>query len=85
VAVRRPALREVARLVRRVTAVDPVVPLAAVTVVDPVVQLAVVTVVDPVVQLAVVTVVATGGRREIADRVRPAEIVTIEIDRRARH
>jgi len=73
VAVRRPALREVARLVRRVTAVDPVVPLAAVTVVD------------PVVQLAVVTVVATGGRREIADRVRPAEIVTIEIDRRARH
>lgn len=72
-AVRRPALREVARLVRRVTAVDPVVPLAAVTVVD------------PVVQLAVVTVVATGGRREIADRVRPAEIVTIEIDRRARH
>jgi hypothetical protein len=69
---RRPALREVVRLVRRVTAADRVV------------QLAVLTVVDPAVQLAAVTVVATGGRREIADRVRPAEIVTIEIDRRAR-
>ena len=68
---RRPALREVARLVRRVTAADPVVRR--------------VPAVDPVVQLAAVTVVASGGRREIADRVRPAEIETIVIDRRARH
>ena len=68
---RRPALREVARLVRPVTAADPVARL--------------VTAADPVVQLAVVTVVASGGRREIADRVRPAEIETIVIDRRARH
>lgn len=83
---RRPALREVARLVRRVTAADPVARLVRrVTAVDPVVHLAAVTVVDPVVPLAAVTVVATVGRREIADRVRPAEIVTIEIDRRARH
>lgn len=69
---RRPARREVARRVRRVTAADRVVQLAAVTV-------------DPVVRLAVVIVVATGARRGIADRVRPAEIVTIEIDRHARH
>ena len=48
------------------------------------VQLAAVTV-DPVVRLAVVIVVATGARQGIADRVRPAEIVTIEIDRPARH
>jgi hypothetical protein len=80
---RRPARREVARRVRRVTAADRVVQLAVV-IVDRVVQLAVVTV-DRVVQLAVVTVAATGGRRGIADRVRPAEIVTIEIDRHARH
>ena len=69
---RRPARREVARRVRRVTAADRVVQLAAVTV-------------DPVVRLAVVIVVATGARQGIADRVRPAEIVTIEIDRPARH
>ena len=48
------------------------------------VQLAAVTV-DPVDRLAAVTVVATGARQGIADRVRPAEIVTIEIDRHARH
>ena len=71
VATPRPARREVARRVRRVTAADRVVQLAAVTV-------------DPVVRLAVVIVVATGARQGIADRVRPAEIVTIEIDRPAR-
>ena len=48
------------------------------------VQLAAVTV-DPVDRLAAVTVVATGARQGIADRVRLAEIVTIEIDRPARH
>jgi hypothetical protein len=69
---RRPARREVAHRVRRVTAADRVVQLAAVTV-------------APVVRLAVVIVVATGARQGIADRVRPAEIVTIEIDRPARH
>jgi hypothetical protein len=78
---RRPARREVAHRVRRVTAVDRVVQLTAV---DRVVQLAAVTV-APVVRLAVVIVVATGARQGIADRVRPAEIVTIEIDRPARH
>jgi hypothetical protein len=69
---RRPARREVAHRVRRVTAADRVVQLAVVTV-------------DPVDRLAVVIVVATGARQGIADRVRPAEIVTIEIDRPARH
>jgi hypothetical protein len=68
---RRPALREVVRLVLLVTVVR------VVRVVRPVVVTA-----APVVQPAAV-IVATGGRQGIVDRVRPEEIVTIEIGRRA--
>jgi hypothetical protein len=70
----RPAHREV---VRPVLPQARLVPLVIVVPVDPV---------DPVVVVVVVVVVTvvTEDRPETVDRVRPAEIVMIEIGRRAR-
>jgi hypothetical protein len=71
----RPAHREV---VRPVLPQARLVPLVIVVPVDPVDQ------VDPVVVVVVLVTVVTEDRPETVDRVRPAEIVMIEIGRRAR-
>ena len=75
----RPAHREV---VRPVLPQARLVPLVIVVPVDPVEPVDPVDQVDPVV--VVVVVVVTEDRPETVDRVRPAEIVMIEIGRRAR-
>jgi hypothetical protein len=75
----RPAHREVVRPVLPQARLVPLVIVVPVVPVDPVDQ------VDPVVVVVVVLVtVVTEDRPETVDRVRPAEIVMIEIGRRAR-